>query len=70
MRNYILKLNIVVKKLFNTRKRASVNIQKIAKGFLVRKDLPFMKSKKFNKLIRWRYPAKEVFLLSNLTYPP
>mmetsp|Transcript_23526 Transcript_23526/g.41688 ORF Transcript_23526/g.41688 Transcript_23526/m.41688 type:complete len:415 (-) Transcript_23526:19-1263(-) len=55
-------------KLHNLRQKASVEIQRFVKGFLVRKDLEF--AKQLHLMIRWPYNSKDVKVVGTITPKP
>lgn len=58
-----------VGKLFKIRNQAATFIQKYVKGCLARKDLKFLNKPRRNLLVRWRYNAREVFIIGDFTTP-
>jgi len=58
----------VCNRLYEVRRAASIMIQKVAKGMLVRQDMCFLKD--IHKVIRWPHPAKTVSLLGSFTKRP
>ena len=64
-----LQVLAVVNRTIQMRASAAKLIQKQVRGYLVRKDLCFVR-RKFGLLIFWRYFAKNVFIAGSFTYPP
>ncbi|CAG9331355.1 unnamed protein product [Blepharisma stoltei] len=64
--HFTAKVAILVK----VRKSAAILIQKHVKGFLIRKDLPFMRIQGKERLIRWRSPANSVTMTGDFMLPP
>jgi serine/threonine protein phosphatase PrpC len=56
-------------RLLKLRTLAALNIQKTIRGYFVRKDLYFMRSKKLPLLITWKYPAVSVHMAGDFTQP-
>ncbi|CAG9313153.1 unnamed protein product [Blepharisma stoltei] len=64
------KFNLMVLRLTKARRAAAKMIQKFIRGWLVRKDLKFLKGVDHKKLIIWRHCGKDVRIIGNFTMPP
>lgn len=60
---------IKVYHLVAVREKAAKCIQKNVKGYLVRRDLPFLRHKGLARLVTWPHPARSVSLAGNFTIP-
>ena len=49
--------------------KAAKKIQSFFRGYLVRKDLSFIRSPKISLLLKWLHPAESVFIAGNFTQP-
>lgn len=56
-------------KLVKVRKTAAVLLQKHARGFLVRNNLPFKRFRDTDRLLRWTEPANSVLAKGTFTVP-
>ena len=68
-RHYYTSLAQLTKDILRVRCQAATQIQKVARGRLTRKQLPILKMRHKDKLIRWTKPAKEVMLSGTFTKP-
>lgn len=60
----------IIGRIFRIRRIGAIRIQKCARGYMVRRDVPFVKNLKLSKLIRWKYDADEVGIIGTFTNPP
>lgn len=58
----------ILSQLYRIRQSASIEIQRVVKGFLVRKDLAFVKQ--LHLMIRWPYNSKDAHVIGTITQRP
>lgn len=69
-RRYRQKVNAFAQDLKRLRAQAATYIQAIAKGRRARKDIPILKVRHKDRILRWTRPAQQVLLGGTFTSPP
>jgi serine/threonine protein phosphatase PrpC len=59
----------IVSSLKKIRLWGAIVIQKAVRGYLVRKDMYFIRNSKISLIVMWKYPARTVSITGSFTYP-
>lgn len=69
-RSHKARVSTMAREVYRIRGMAATYIQKMFKGRRARKDVPIMKVKHKDKILRWTKPAKVVLVAGTFTFPP